>query len=75
MSINTNMKWDLSRSADQASKVISSLTIQLNGSSQGSYNGSAARTVNITPSSIGAAASNIHIIMRDRLVLEDPQIL
>ena len=58
MSINTNMKWDLSRSADQASKVISSLTIQLNGSSQGSYNGSAARTVNITPSSIGAAASN-----------------
>ena len=34
------------------------LTIQLNGSSQGAYDGSAAKTINVTPSSIGAAASS-----------------
>ena len=34
------------------------LTISLNGTSQGAYNGSAAKTVNITPASIGASASN-----------------
>lgn len=33
------------------------LTISLNGTSQGSYDGSAAKNINITPSSIGAAAS------------------
>ena len=34
------------------------LTISLNGTSQGAYDGSAAKSVNITPSSIGAAASS-----------------
>lgn len=33
------------------------LTISLNGASQGAYDGSAAKTVNITPASIGAAAA------------------
>ena len=34
------------------------LTISLNGNSQGAWTGSAAKTINITPSSIGAAASS-----------------
>lgn len=34
------------------------LTISLNGTSQGSYDGSAAKNINITPGSIGAADSN-----------------
>ena len=34
------------------------LTISLNGTSQGPYDGSAAKSINITPSSIGAAVSN-----------------
>ena len=34
------------------------LTISLNGTSQGAYTGSAAKSINITPSSIGAAASS-----------------
>ena len=34
------------------------LTISLNGTSQGPYDGSAAKNINITPSSIGAATSN-----------------
>ena len=43
--------------ATSANKVNSSLTIQLNGTSQGAWDGSANKTINITPSSIGAAAS------------------
>lgn len=35
-----------------------SLTISLNGTSQGPYDGSAAKNINITPGSIGAAVSN-----------------
>lgn len=35
-----------------------SLTISLNGTSQGAYNGSSAKSINITPSSIGAAATS-----------------
>lgn len=35
-----------------------SLTISLNGTSQGAYDGSAAKSINITPSSIGAATSD-----------------
>ena len=35
-----------------------SLTIQLNGASQGAYDGSSAKTVNITASAIGAATSS-----------------
>ena len=34
------------------------LTISLNGTSQGAYDGSVAKSINITPSSIGAAASS-----------------
>lgn len=34
------------------------LTINLNGTSQGPYDGSAAKNINITPGSIGAATSN-----------------
>lgn len=34
------------------------LTLSLNGTSQGAYDGSAAKSINITPSSIGAAASS-----------------
>lgn len=34
------------------------LTISLNGTSQGPYDGSATKNINITPSSIGAAVSN-----------------
>jgi hypothetical protein len=34
------------------------LTISLNGTSQGPYDGSAAKNINITPGSIGAAATN-----------------
>lgn len=34
------------------------LTISLNGTSQGPYDGSAAKSINITPGSIGAATSN-----------------
>lgn len=36
----------------------SSLTISLNGTSQGAYNGSSAKSINITPSSIGAASTS-----------------
>ena len=45
---------DTATTATTANKVANSLTIQLNGSSQGAWDGSAAKTVNITPSSIGA---------------------
>ena len=34
------------------------LTISLNGTSQGAYDGSAAKSINITPSSIGASSSS-----------------
>lgn len=34
------------------------LTISLNGTSQGAYDGSAAKSINVTPSSIGAAPSS-----------------
>ena len=41
-------------------KCPASLTIQLNGTSQGAWDGSAAKTINITPASIGASASHSH---------------
>lgn len=41
-----------------ANSVANALTISLNGTSQGAYNGSAAKSINITPSAIGAAASS-----------------
>lgn len=40
-----------------ANSVANALTISLNGASQGAYNGSAAKSINITASSIGAATS------------------
>ena len=44
--------------ATSANKVNKALTIQANGTSLGSFNGSAAKTFNITPSNIGAATSS-----------------
>lgn len=44
--------------ATSANKVNSSLTIQLNGTSQSAWDGSSNKTINITPSSIGAAPSS-----------------
>jgi hypothetical protein len=41
-------------------KCPASLTIQLNGTSQGAWDGSSAKTINITPASIGASASHSH---------------
>ena len=46
-----------SGTAANANKVNQSLTIQLNGTSQGAWDGSSAKTINITPSSIGAATT------------------
>lgn len=40
-----------------ANSVANALTISLNGTSQGAYNGSAAKNINVTPASIGAATS------------------
>lgn len=45
---------DTATTATTANRLANSLTIQLNGSSQGAWNGSSASTINITPSSIGA---------------------
>ena len=42
-------------SATSADKVVNKLTIQQNGVTSGTFDGSAAATVNITPASIGAA--------------------
>lgn len=36
----------------------SALTISLNGTSQGAYDGSSAKSINVTPSNIGAAPSS-----------------
>lgn len=44
--------------ATSANKVNSALTIQANGSSLGSFDGSAAKTFNITYSNVGAAAAS-----------------
>lgn len=46
--------------ANSAGYTDNSLTIQTNGTTAATFNGSAAKTVNITPSSIGAAASHSH---------------
>ena len=43
--------------APAAAKTSQSLTIQLNGTAQPTFNGSTARTINITPASIGASTS------------------
>ena len=43
--------------APTAAKTSQALTIQLNGTAQPTFNGSTARTINITPASIGAATT------------------
>lgn len=47
-----------SGNAVSASKVTNALTLQFNGTSQTTYDGSVARTYNITPTAIGAATSS-----------------
>ena len=44
--------------ATEAAKTTGTLTIQTNGTSAGTFNGSANKTVNVTPANIGAATSN-----------------
>lgn len=44
--------------AASASKVANALTLKLNGTSQGAFDGSAAKEIDITASSVGAAASS-----------------
>ena len=44
--------------ATEAAKTTGTLTIQTNGTSAGTFNGSANKTINITPANIGAATSN-----------------
>jgi hypothetical protein len=44
--------------ATQAAKTTGTLTIQTNGTSAGTFDGSANKTINITPANIGAAASS-----------------
>lgn len=41
-----------------ANSVANALTISLNGTSQGAYNGSAAKSINVTAASVGAAAAS-----------------
>ena len=55
MAYSTDIKIKL---AQQADKVVNALTIQTNGTTRATYNGSAAATVNITAATIGAAASS-----------------
>ena len=55
MAYDTDIKIKL---AQQADKVVNALTIQTNGTTKATYNGSAAATVNITAATIGAAASS-----------------
>ena len=49
--------WEDISSKPSSLKNPYALTISLNGTSQGPYDGSAAKSINITPSSIGAATS------------------
>lgn len=48
----------LQGNADSASKVNNSLSIQLNGGTATAFDGSVARSINITPAAIGAAAAS-----------------
>lgn len=52
-------------------KNLQALTISLNGTSQGPYDGSAAKNINITPSSIGAAVSDhTHTVFKNNLMIK-----
>lgn len=44
--------------ATTANKTVGALTVSLNGSSQGAFNGSAAKSINVTAASVGAAESS-----------------
>lgn len=58
----SDQKWiiygNLTGNATSADKVNNSLTLQFNGTTKGTYNGSSAATINITPAGIGAATSS-----------------
>ena len=56
--INPEVTSSYDNTSTSAAKVNNSLTIQTNGTTAASFDGSAAKTVNITASSIGAAATN-----------------
>ena len=54
------VQTSVSGNAGSANKVNNALSIQLNGGTATAFDGSAAKTINITPSSIGAAAAHNH---------------
>lgn len=54
----TTFNGNLNGNATSADKVNKALTIELNGTAQPTYDGSIARTITISPSTIGALASN-----------------
>ena len=58
LSSHTHSYAGSSSAGGAANSVANALTISLNGTSQGAYNGSAAKSINVTPSAIGAAASS-----------------
>ena len=65
-SYHTHKYAGSSSAGGSANSVANSLTIQTNGTTQATFNGSSAKSVNITASNIGAAASNhTHINLVD----------
>ena len=54
------VQTSVSGNAGSANKVNNALSIQLNGGTATSFDGSAAKSINITPASIGAAAAHSH---------------
>ena len=54
------LQTSVSGNAGSANKVNNALSIQLNGGTATSFDGSAAKSINITPASIGAAAAHNH---------------
>ena len=54
------VQTSVSGNAGSANKVNNALSIQLNGGTATSFDGSAAKSINITPASIGAAAAHNH---------------
>lgn len=58
MATDTSIKWKSSSQSDISNKVANSLIVKLNGTNTAVFDGSAAKSVNITPASIGAALTN-----------------
>ena len=54
------VQTSVSGNAGSANKVNNALSIQLNGGTATAFDGSAAKSINITPASIGAAAAHNH---------------